>query len=163
MDPGLFLSCYTTITLFHQQVALLSTFRLLKRRREVLTTRVTNSWGQSVAVMMTLHSYDCPHISLHDTPNGLRPWLQFSLVSSLFSQVSSVCRLYFPICLYLVSLCFTIELHRCCCVFYKLKATLSTSKKIIACLTAMPTLLLWSGTEPSLSPQYTCMLGDRVT
>ena len=47
-----------------------------------------------------------------------------------------------------IALCLT-EHHRC--IFYKLKARPSTSKKIITCFIVILTILWWSGTKPAIS------------
>lgn len=48
-----------------------------------------------------------------------------------------------------------IACHRCC-IFHKLKAGPSTSKRITAQFIAILALLQWSGTEPAVSLQYAC-------
>lgn len=49
----------------------------------------------------------------------------------------------------------SIELHRCC-VFYKLKARPSMSKKMTTHFTVRLALLLCSGTGPAISLRYAC-------
>lgn len=55
-----------------------------------------------------------------------------------------------------IALC-VIEVHKHC-IFYKLKATPSTSRKIVPRFIA---ILYYGGIEPALSLKYTCISCDR--
>lgn len=44
-----------------------------------------------------------------------------------------------------------------CCIFYKVRARPSTSRKMTTCFITILNLLHWSGTEPTVFLRYTCI------
>lgn len=56
----------------------------------------------------------------------------------------------------LVLVCLDLLFHKCC-VFYKTKMTLSTSKKITIRFIMIPASLWWSGPKPAVSLRYACI------